>query len=102
MTASAAVARRVVDCYRLEGRSLVSGALVVLRFECGHLDTLHDLPAGFPTTESVTDAILGCPTCASELGEALGEVARGEREPLCATKAQFGYCRCSDVRACND
>ncbi len=104
MTAATAVPRRVVDCYRVQ--MPMAPDYFCLVFECGHLDVSDTLPRGHRTTESVADAIFGCEDCAYEaensayIPEQPGVFRPGE--PPCATKAEFGYCRCSDVRACND
>lgn len=85
MTASTAVPRRVIDCYKLTGRALPAGDLVVIRFECGHLDTLADLPNGFPTTEAVTGATLGCATCAGPTDPASPGLLSDARVARCST-----------------
>lgn len=40
------------------------GRLICLELECGHWQYREVLPAGFPSTESLTDSTLGCPECA--------------------------------------
>ena len=49
--------------------SITQSNWVAIDFSCGHWDFSETLPSGFPSTESLMDAVLGCSPCAEEVAE---------------------------------